>query len=57
MKTYKEFRILPNGDKEQTKRGTVRISDKVAAINNSHSKQTRLVYEELKTRKKKGENK
>jgi len=47
--TYNEFKVVYNNgkiiDKTLTKRGTVRINEQTANVNNSYSKSTNLLYE------------
>ena len=50
VKTFNEFKVFfgNNGEvleKKQTKRGTVRISEQTAAVNNYYSNSTMLRYE------------
>lgn len=49
VRTYNEFKVIFNGnevvEKIPTKRGSVRISEETANVNNKYSNSTKLVYE------------
>lgn len=45
VQTYKEFKLSSSGKKTQTERGTVRISEHTASVNNLYSDSTKLQYE------------
>lgn len=50
VQTYNEFKVVLNDNKEViekslTKRGTVRISEHTAEVNNSYVDSTKLLYE------------